>query len=132
MKTVILVLSLGLLGAALGCEEDLSKRPIETIKATDLYALYDMNEVDADNRLAGKLVYVDGNVASIDKDFLDEITIKLIGKAGSDFETVDLKLLSNAQQARRAGKLYKGQWVVITCPTFTKVMGSPFGTDCDL
>lgn len=99
--------------------------PIE-IDARALYAAYDDNEVAADNQYKGRRLQVTGMVASIDKDFLDNIVVWL--KTGNDFGKVMAKMDKSA--AGQAARLSKRTRVALACEGNGRVMSSPTLSDC--
>lgn len=96
--------------------------------ALSLYEAYNRNEVLADENMKGKLVRVTGVVASIDKDFADDIVIKLF--AGDEYTSAGMGM--NDSERSKVMKLRKGQHVTITCEKMMRVMDYPSGSDCVL
>jgi|688.fasta_scaffold304094_1 hypothetical protein len=57
----------------------IKEREDQTIKAPNLTASYDENEVKADENFKGKTFYVEGTVSDIKKDIMDDIYVILEG-----------------------------------------------------
>ena len=57
----------------------IKEREGQTIKATELTALYEENEVNADENYKGRTFYVEGIVEDIKKDIMDQIYVSLEG-----------------------------------------------------
>lgn len=87
---------------------------------------YDANEVAADQEYKGKVLEVSGKVDSIDKDFLDNIIVRLKGKTA--FQNV-MATMKSSEKSEAAG-LSKGQQVTVRCTGSGSVMGSPSLREC--
>lgn len=103
-------------------------KEVFTTSAVSLYQAYNRNEVLADENMKGKLIRVTGVVASIDKDFANDIVINLF--TGDDYTTAGMGM--NDSEKSKVMKLRKGQHVTITCEEMMRVMDSPSGSDCVL
>jgi tRNA_anti-like len=98
--------------------------PIQVL-ATTLFEAYAANEVSADDKYRGRVLIVDGTVESIDKDFRDDIVVRL---AGDRFSTVDAYLMDDDKPL--AAGLTKGQSLRIFCVGFGRSVGSPILKAC--
>lgn len=94
--------------------------------AKQLAALYEENEVAADDKIGGRPVAVKGIVKSIDKDFTNSVVIHM--ESSNTFMPVSLRM-SDTEKSR-AAKLRKGETITITCKRMAFVIGSPSGSDC--
>lgn len=94
--------------------------------AKQLAALYEENEVAADDKIGGRPVAVKGVVKSIDKDFTNSVVIHM--ESSNTFMPVSLRM-SDTEKSR-AAKLKKGETITITCKRMAFVIGSPSGSDC--
>ncbi len=102
------------------------RAPQYTITASRLFADYHANEVAADNEYKGRYFTITGTVTSIDKNFLDQIIIR-IGTPNM-FEDVMASLESS--EANLAAQLHKGQSVGLLCKVDGMIIGSPSLSDC--
>lgn len=93
-----------------------------------LYELYAMNEVRADNDLAGKAIQVTAPVLSIDKDVLNDIVLQF--STGRPFQNMTATL-DNSQNAA-AANLIPQQIVTIQCKDIHRVLDSPTADRCVL
>jgi len=101
-------------------------RYVRHVDANELWNDYRENEVAADERYKGHVLIVDGVVASIDKDFLDHIVIRL--KSRNEFMGT-MATMEDAEK-RTAASLRRGQRVLVQCRGGTMIMGSPTLEDC--
>jgi hypothetical protein len=98
------------------------------VKAPDLAKEYHANEVRADEKYKGKDLLVGGYVEGIDKDFTDEIVVRL--KGDSDFHWVMAHV--RREDKGKAAALNKGQSTVLRCTGGGMVIGSPVLNDCGI
>ncbi|WP_162788001.1 OB-fold protein [Chromobacterium haemolyticum] len=91
------------------------------VSAKKLFQAYDDNEAAADDEYKGKLLEVEGRIASIDKDAFDNTIVWL--RAKDDFNRVMAKL--SDEEAPKAKVLKKGQTVTVSCKGSTRIIGSP-------
>ena len=98
----------------------------DNVTARRLFEAYDANEVSADEQYKGRTIHVSGKIKSIDKDFMNNIVIRLF--AGGLFETVDAQMLD--EQKGVAMGLQKGQQLVLVCRIRGRVMRSPRADRC--
>lgn len=98
------------------------------VSASALWKAYDSNEVSADDLYKGRLLLITGIVASIDKDFADNIVLQLA--SGQMFQSVHAKL--HDSQKSSAASLTKNQRVAVLCKGSGRIIGSPMLTDCIL
>jgi hypothetical protein len=95
------------------------------IPASKLYEAYDANEVSADDKYKNRLLVVGGLVKSIDKDFRDDIIVRL---AGNRFSTVDAYIIES--EKAKSAALVKGQEVFVLCRCDGRMVGSPILKGC--
>jgi hypothetical protein len=95
-------------------------RPLN-VSAMKLYVDYQRNEVAADTLYKGRLLAVQGIVASINKDFLDKIYIVLA--APNEFDTVQASL--DEGNDSRAAALQPGEPVTVLCIGGGMIVTSP-------
>lgn len=100
--------------------------PAVDVAATELFDAYHENEVAADDRFKSKKLRVTGTVASIDKDFVDNVVVRL--QTANQFQSVMATVRGAEKPA--AAKLKKGQRVTIICRGRGMVIGSPSLGDC--
>lgn len=96
------------------------------VSAIDLWDTYHANEVAADNQYKDRLLLVDGSVKSIDKDFMDNIVVRL--RSRNEFMGTMAKVEDSEKS--RAAALRKGQKVTLECRGGGMVMGSPSLRSC--
>jgi hypothetical protein len=80
-----------------------------TISAKKLYSAYDANEVGADMKYKGKFIEVNGYIADIGKDLMDDIYVTL--ETGEYFGSV--QCFFSDDYATKAAQLSKGQKITI-------------------
>jgi hypothetical protein len=102
--------------------------PPINVTARALWDAYDANEVSADNQFKGKRLLVDGVIASINKDILDNIVVRLVG--GNRFSTVDATIREFDKD--KAAELKKGQKISLLCMGHGKIMRSPMLKPCGI
>jgi hypothetical protein len=96
------------------------------ISAMDLFREYDRNEVSADDAYKGKRLLVTGRVASINKNFVDDIVIDL--STGQMF--ADIRATVQDSQKSTAAGLSKRQEVTLLCRGAGKMLRSPVLGQC--
>jgi hypothetical protein len=101
-------------------------KEVVKISAGQLFAAYEDNEVATDERLKGKIVEVSGTVQAIDKDAFDNILINL--KTSNQFMPAHMKM-DDGEKAK-AIALKKGAKVAIQCQKMIRMIGTPYGSDC--
>lgn len=101
------------------------RQPPIKVPATTLFAAYAANEVSADDKYRGRVLIVDGTVKSIDKDFRDDVVVRLVG---SRFATVDAYLMDTDKPL--AAGLTKGQSLRVFCVGFGRSIGRPILKAC--
>lgn len=94
--------------------------------AKDLAALYDENEVAADDKIAGRKVEVTGVVQDITKNFANDVVLKL--ESGNRFMPVSLSMTDSEKS--QASKLKRGQKITVTCEKMLLFIGAPSGGNC--
>jgi hypothetical protein len=87
---------------------------------------YEANEVAADATYKGKALKVSGVVASIDKDFMDNVVLRL----ASPNEFMSTMATMEHSETARSAALNKGQTVALLCTGKGRLMGSPALDDC--
>lgn len=103
-----------------------AKEPAIKVSAKKLHQDYDANEAAADDEYKGKLLEVNGRIASIDKDAFDNTIVRLRGK--DDFTHIMAKL--SEVEAPKAKALKKGQTITVSCKGGTMIIGSPTLDSC--
>jgi hypothetical protein len=98
------------------------------IEAPLLSVLYDENEVEADDRFKGHSIVVDGRIDSINKNFHDDIVVRL--KAHGDYRFVSAFLSPSEHSA--ASKLNRGNWIFLKCTGGGMVLSTPILQDCSI
>jgi TonB family protein len=98
------------------------------VSAPKLWVDYQANEVAADGIYKGKRLAVQGQVASINKDFLDNIVLSL--STPNEFMPVRADL--NSDNLSAAAQLHIGQIVQVDCEGGGMVVGSPVLRKCSL
>lgn len=94
--------------------------------AKALTAMYDENEVAADDKIGGRKVEVKGVVQSIDKDFTGSVVVLL--QSGNEF--MPARFGMEETEKNQAASLRKGQTVSILCEKMMFLIGSPSGSRC--
>jgi len=98
----------------------------ESVSAMALWRAYQANEVAADDDFKGKLLEVTGEVAKIDKDFMDDIVVNL--RSGNQFMATHAYVEDSEKSA--AKHLSKGDTVTLRCTGGGMIIGSPVLRDC--
>lgn len=98
-----------------------AKEPAIKVSAKKLFQAYDDNEAAADDEYKGKLLEVEGRIASIDKDAFNNTIVWL--RAKDDFNRVMAKL--SDEEAPKAKALKKGQTVTVSCQGSSRIIGNP-------
>jgi hypothetical protein len=117
------------ISAALGAptsEPSASTTPQLTVDAVRLYKDYAANEVSADEVYKGKRLKVTGTVASIDKDFMDNVVIRLQGP--SDFQSAAATM--RASEKKLAAALTKRAKIALSCNGHGRTLDAPSLEDC--
>lgn len=138
---VIALIVLGFIGAMLGDDTDgattSDTKPSDTtavesnetalpVTAQQLFDAYDSNEVAADKQYKGKLLQIDGKVASIDSGLTDSAQVQLA--TSNDFMSVTATGDDAFDDA--AAGLSKNQSVSLLCRGEGEIIGSPMVGDC--
>ncbi|WP_286796593.1 OB-fold protein [Psychrobacter sp. UBA6291] len=138
---VIALIVLGFIGAMLGDDTDgattSDTKPSDTtavesnetalpVTAQQLFDAYDSNEVAADKQYKGKLLQIDGKVASIDSGLTDSAQVQLA--TSNDFMSVTATGDEAFDDA--AAGLSKNQSVSLLCRGEGEIIGSPMVGDC--
>jgi hypothetical protein len=122
------VIVIGIVGANRKKEQERAEvttaAPID-VRASELQADYDANEVAADDKYKGAVLRITGTVESINKNILDDPYVIL---HTGDFKGVHCHF--NSSQGLQA--LRKGEQVVIRCRGDGYVINSPVARDCVL
>lgn len=100
--------------------------PAIGISARALWDDYQANEVSADNVYKGRDLAVTGTVSSIDKDFANDIVVKLA--TPNMFQHVQAEMKKS--EAGAAAGLSKGQQVTVLCKGKGLIIGTPMLDDC--
>lgn len=96
------------------------------VDAVRLWQDYDANEVAADNLYKGKMLAVSGTVRSIDKDFLDNIVIRL----ATPNQFMSVMATMEDYESGKAASLSKGQAVAVVCKGAGMIIGAPVLHGC--
>lgn len=134
------LIALGFIGAMLGDEtdgatSDASLNGATAVESTEvalpvtaqqLFDAYDSNEVAADKQYKGKLLQIDGKVASIDSGLTDNAQVQLA--TSNDFMSVTATGDESFDNA--AAGLSKNQSVSLLCRGEGEIIGSPMVGDC--
>ena len=138
---VIALIAIGFIGAMLGDDTDStstsdtglndtatveSNETALPVTAQQLFDAYDSNEVAADKQYKGKLLQIDGKVASIDSGLTDNAQVQLA--TSNDFMSVTATGDEAFDDA--AVNLSKGQAISLLCRGEGEVIGSPMVGDC--
>jgi TonB family protein len=99
-----------------------------SVSAPKLWADYQANEVAADNVYKGRELIVEGQVASINKDVVDDAYVLL--STYNEFESVHAEL--NSQYEPQAASLQIGQIITVRCEGGGMILASPFLKDCSI
>lgn len=95
-------------------------------RAKDLAAMYEENEVAADDEIGGRKVEVTGIVQDITKNFANDVIVRF--ESGNRFMPVSLSMEDTEKS--KASKLKKGQKITITCEKMQLFIGAPSGSNC--
>ena len=99
---------------------------IYRITAKDLAAMYEENEVAADDKIGGRKVEVTGIVQDITKNFANDVIVRF--ESGNRFMPTSLSMEDTEKS--KASKLKKGQKIAITCEKMQLFIGAPSGRNC--
>jgi hypothetical protein len=99
-----------------------------SVDAKTLWDDYHANEVSADDRYKGRRLRVSGTVASIDKDFMDNIVIRL----STPNQFMGIMATMESSERSRAASMSKGQKVTVVCRGGGMIVGSPSLRDCTI
>ncbi len=91
-----------------------------------LWQDYEANEVAADNAYKGRPLKVTGIVASIDKDFMDDVVLHL----ASPNEFMNTMATMTKSEGAKSAALSKGNRVVLLCEGKGRVLGTPALDGC--
>jgi hypothetical protein len=103
-----------------------ARTPELEVTSAKLFEDYHANEVSGDAKYKGKILAVTGKITGIDKDFMDNIIVKL--STPNQFMNVMAEL--DSSEAAMAGELSKGQSIRLVCKGRGMVVGSPSLGDC--
>lgn len=98
------------------------------VTASELYAKYEANEIQADNLYKDKLLEVSGTISNIGKDILDSPYVAL--KTNNMFGSVQCMLADS--QKDKATNLSKGQSVTLTGRNSGKTITNVLLRDCEI
>jgi predicted nucleic acid-binding Zn ribbon protein len=102
------------------------EEPAIQVDLPKLRADYEANEVAADGIYKGKQLAVTGVVGSIDKDFTDDVVLRL----GSANQFRSTNAYMQKSEANAAAALSKGDSVTVVCKGGGYVIGSPVLRSC--
>jgi hypothetical protein len=130
---IVLIMALGVYAALTNDEKQAggvaARTPAKAAAAPSALAVdnmtlwrdYEANEVAADNKYKGRILAVGGRVDSIDKNFADEIIVRL--SSPNQFMTTMATM--EKSQAGQAAQLSKGETVTLVCEGQGRIMGAP-------
>ncbi len=101
-------------------------RGIISASPEELRAAYDANEAAAQLRYGNAVLIVEGKVASIQLDVMNEPVIKL--ETSRAYDEVSVNLTETEQSS--AANLVKGQTVKVQCDEVSEVLGTPVLREC--
>jgi hypothetical protein len=96
--------------------------PPVAVKATDLTAAYDENELAADDKYKGKTLQVSGKVSNI-AETLGKYTVQLEGHKKNGIGLLNVMCSFKESEKESIGKLKKGQTVTLTGVGDGKTLG---------
>ena len=96
------------------------------VSAVKLFNDYSENEVAADDKYKEKSLEVGGVIESIDKQAFGGVVVRL--KSSNPFMPVDANL--SYEMKEKAGKLKKGQKLIVRCEGDGLILGSPQLSEC--
>jgi hypothetical protein len=102
-------------------EASQGRSPALAVDAVKLWQDYEANEVAADGTYKGKILQVTGIVSSIDKDFMDNVVLRL--KSPNPIMGT-MARLEKSESGKAAG-LSKGAAITLICEGRGRVVGSP-------
>lgn len=85
-----------------------SSSAVVEVTAKQLYADYEANEVNADDKYKGKVLHVSGTISTIGKDVLDTPYVEFAGDSGLGVQCM-------FDDAGALGSLKKGQQLAVRC-----------------
>jgi hypothetical protein len=98
----------------------------DTISATDLWGLYNIDAAHADARFKNKSVAVTGVIADVRREFAGAIVLRLV--AGESFETVRAVVVNHDYAP--SSMPVRGQTVSLRCTGRGALIGSPLLDAC--
>lgn len=107
-------------------DEKALKASSVSVSSAELFNAYQANEVAADNRFKGQKLLVTGTVASIDKDFLGGLVLRL--SIPNEFMSTMCSM--HKSDASSLAQLSKGESVRVLCTGGGMTIGSPSLRDC--
>ncbi len=107
-------------------DHSVSDGSIYKTTAKELTAMYDENEVAADDKIGGRKVEITGTVQDITKNFANDVVLRF--ESGNRFLPVSLNMADS--EKAQASKLKKGQKITVTCEKMQLFIGSPSGSNC--
>lgn len=103
-----------------------AKRETYQTTVRHLSSEYEKNEVETDERISSKKVILLGVIQAINKNMIDEIVV--LFQTNNEFMPAAMTMNDAAKE--RVKTLKKGDKVAVTCEKFSRIMGSPTGTNC--
>lgn len=98
------------------------------VDAVSLWKDYNANEVRADDKYKGRSLIISGKVQSIDKDFLDNLVVRL--RSPNQFMATHANFA--AEERDKVAQLAKGDSVLLNCVVDGLLLGSPVLRNCKL
>lgn len=91
-----------------------------------LWKDYNANEVRADDQYKGRSLIISGKVQSIDKDFLDNVIVRL--RSPNQFMATHANFAE--EERERVARLSKGDSILVNCVVDGLLLGSPVLRNC--
>ena len=101
--------------------------PNPSVSVNSLTFDYDQNEVAADHEYKGKVMQIQGEVDSINKDFSDDIYIMMMS---TSVRYAQLHADLADTETNKAASLRKGQQISLTCKIGGKVLTDVTAENC--
>lgn len=105
------------------------KKPeLTVLSATQLFQIYDDNEVSADGIFKDKIFAVKGRIQEISKTFTGDVVLEL----QTDNRFLPVRAHMEKSETAAVAKMSKGQQVTIDCTGAGKIIGAPVLNDCTI
>lgn len=104
--------------------------PIFKTTPQALWALYEENEVAADDAMKGHAIEITGKVLAIDKDFTGAVVLRFAMQRETYGLDPRATMYDTPDVLARAAKLKRGDSVTIWCARMQRLATMPFGSKC--